>query len=113
MAKKPTPLETRREARAVIAGVDLELAKRVQEIFSRPEMVTALEELREIHDDSPGAAQTGAAQNVNALIKSGITLLEGMAAQAASHVQTAEAILNPPPAPPPPPTPAVLPTPGT
>ena len=111
MAKKPTPLETRREAAAIIAGVDLERAKRVQEIFARPEMATALEELREIHDDSPGAAQTGAAQNVNALIKSGITLLEQMSAQAAAHVATADAILNPPPATPAPPTP--LATPGT
>ena len=101
MTKKKSPMEARREAEVAIAEIDLERAKTVKAIFERPEIVKAREELEAIFDTSPGAAQTGAATNINALIKSGITALSSMAGHADGHIATMEAVIaGPPPAPP-------------
>lgn len=95
-AKPKSALEIRAEHAKGLAAVDLARAETVKEIFSRPEMTAALEELREIYDPTPTTTMGTAGTDINALIRSGITLLENMGSHADNHIAAQNAILNPP-----------------
>lgn len=93
---KRTPLEKRRDAQKEIAAIDLERAKAIKEIFERPELVTAREDLEALYDPDAAEGPMSAATNVNALIKSGLTILGNMAVHADGHIAAMEAVVNPP-----------------
>lgn len=100
-AKTKSALEIRADLAKGIAEVDLQRAEKVKEIFTRPEMAKALEELKAIYDPAPMNPTATAGTDINALIRSGITVLEQMPTHADGHISTQTAILNPPPANPP------------
>lgn len=95
-AKSKSALEIRAEHAKGLASVDLGRAETVKEIFTRPEMVTALAELKAIYDPTPTTSMGTAGTDINALIRSGITVLENMPSHAEAHIAAQNAILNPP-----------------
>lgn len=97
--KKTNPMDKRRELEVEMATIDLNRAAAIKEIFERPELLKAREELEAIYDPSPLAAQTGAATNINALAKSAITLLRETPNHAAGHIASMQAVIDGPPEP--------------
>lgn len=95
MAKSKTPLEIRAEHARAILELDKARAEKVAEIFARPEMATALEELREIYDPAPASIGGTAGSNVNVLIKSAITVIENTPIHAQAHIDGLTAALAP------------------
>lgn len=99
MAKAKTTIEKRADLAAQIMGLDLARAELIKEIFERPEMIAAAEELREIYDPAPATITGTAASDVNVLIKHALTLFDTVGAHAEAHIAALNAALNPPPAP--------------
>ncbi len=92
MAK--TPIEKIRDAKKAVAVLDLERAKAVEEIMSRPGIAEAVADLTAIYD--PDAAPASVGTDINALIKTALTALTNIAPTAAHHVEALEAVINGP-----------------
>lgn len=95
MTKPKTAIEKRRDLNKAVAELDLERAKTLHEIMTRPAMVEALEELRPIYD--PETARTPSlASDINGQIRAAITALENIPITAASLVTHLETVVNGP-----------------